>query len=211
MLARHRREASVAATIVALAVVLALVRPAFFASDNLLDLFLATMPILIVALGTTMVILTGNIDISVGSAFAICSVMAGVAAKTGLPMPLVAIVVCAVGALLGTINGVLVAYLRIPAIVVTLAMMVALRDGLRWITQGEWVQDLPAGFQWLGSSQAVYPFLAAAITAALAIGLWWTLGQLPAGRAIYATGSNQAAARLAGIHVELVTAGVFVV
>ena len=73
----------------------------------------------------------------------------------------------------------LVAYLRIPSIVVTLAMMVALRDGLRWITQGEWVQDLPAGFQWLGSRQAIYPFLAAAIAAALADRpVAWTLGNL---------------------------------
>jgi len=209
MLTHHRRELSVAATIAALALVLAAVRPAFFASDNLLDLFLASMPVLIVALGATMVILTGNIDISVGSAFAVCSVAAGVAAKAGLPMPLVVVAVCAVGALLGAINGVLVAYVRIPSIVVTLATMVAIRDGLRWITQGEWVQDLPAGFQWLGSSQGIYPFLAAAITAALAIGLWWILGNLPAGRAVYATGSNQTAARLAGLRVELVTASVF--
>jgi len=209
MLTHHRRELSVAATIAALALVLAAVRPAFFASDNLLDLFLASMPVLIVALGATMVILTGNIDISVGSAFAVCSVAAGVAAKAGLPMPLVVVAVCAVGALLGAINGVLVAYVGIPSIVVTLATMVAIRDGLRWITQGEWVQDLPAGFQWLGSSQGIYPFLAAAITAALAIGLWWILGNLPAGRAVYATGSNQTAARLAGLRVELVTASVF--
>lgn len=211
MLARHRRELSVAATIASLALLLALVRPAFFATDNLLDLFLAGMPVLIVALGSTMVILTGNIDISVGSAFAICSVAAGMAAKGGLPMPLVVIVVCAIGALLGAVNGVLVAYLRIPSIVVTLAMMVALRDGLRWTTQGEWVQDLPAGFQWLGSSQALYPFLAAGVAGALAIGLSWTLGNLPAGRAVYTTGSNQTAARLAGIRVELVTAVVFAI
>ena len=208
-LARHRRELSIAITNGALSVVLALLRPAFFSSDNLLDVFLASMPVLIAALGTTLVILTGQIDISVGSAFAICSVAAGLAAKAGLPVPLVAASACVLGAGLGAINGVLVAYARIPSIVVTLAMMVALRDGLRWATQGEWVQDLPASFQWLGSSQAVYPVLAAGITAFLAIGLSWTLGNLPAGRAVYATGSNQTAARLAGVRVELVTLAVF--
>ena len=54
-------------------------------------------------------------------------------------------------------NGALVAYVRIPSIVVTLATMVALRDGLRWATDGAWVQDLPATFQWLGLTQAAYP------------------------------------------------------
>jgi rhamnose transport system permease protein len=211
MLAQHRRELSVAATIAAFALLLALLRPAFFAGDNLLDLFLANMPVLIVALGATLVILMGNIDISVGSAFAICSVVAGLTAKEGMPMPLVVVVVCAVGGLLGAINGALVAYARIPSIVVTLAMLVALRDGLRWTTQGEWVQDLPASFQWMGSSQAIYPFLAAAITVALAVGLSWTLSNLPAGRAVYATGSNPTAARLAGLRVEMVTLLVFAI
>ena len=59
--------------------------------------------------------------------------------------------VCSPARLLGAVNGALVAYARIPSIVVTLATMVALRDGLRWVTQGAWVQDLPADFQWLGS------------------------------------------------------------
>jgi rhamnose transport system permease protein len=79
------------------------------------------------------------------------------------------------------------------------------------VTQGEWVQDLPPHFQWMGSSQALYPVLAALITAALAIGLSWTLGNFPAGRAIYATGSNPIAARLAGLRVELVTLTVFAI
>ena len=77
----------------------------------------------------TLIILTGEIDISVGSVFAIAGVAAGLLAKAGLPMPLVALSACLVGAGLGGINGVLVAYVRIPSIVVTLATMVALRDG----------------------------------------------------------------------------------
>ena len=54
------------------------------------------------------------------------------------------------GAALGALNGALVAYARMPSIVVTLATMVALRDGLRWATEGAWVQDLPPAFQWFG-------------------------------------------------------------
>src|SRR4029450_3461857 len=98
---RHRREISVALTIAALALVLAIGTPGFFARDNLIDLFLANMPVLIVALGMTLVILTANIDISVGSMFAVCGVAGGLLAKAGVPLPLVAIAVGATGAALG--------------------------------------------------------------------------------------------------------------
>ena len=76
--------------------------------------------------------------------------------------------------------------------------MVALRDGLRWTTQGAWVQDLPPGFQWLGLSQAAYPIVAFLIAAVLIAAMAWAARHLAAGRAIYATGSNPDAARLAG-------------
>ena len=110
----------------ALGLVLAFAAPGFFARDNLSDLFLANLPVLIVALGMTLIILTGEIDISVGSVFAIAGVAAGLLAKAGLPMPLVAVSACLVGAALGGLNGALVAYVRIPSIVVSLATMVAL-------------------------------------------------------------------------------------
>ena len=134
---------------------------------------------------------------------------AGLLAKAGLPMPLVAAAACLVGAVLGGLNGALVAYVRIPSIVVTLATMVALRDGLRWATDGAWIQDLPADFQWLGLSQAAYPFVALGTAAALTVTLAWGLRHLAAGRAIYATGSNREAARLAGLHTAAVTLAVF--
>ena len=204
-----RREASVALAIVALGLVLALAAPGFFARDNLNDLFLANLPVLIVALGMTLIILTGEIDISVGSVFAIAGVLAGLLAKTGLPMPLVVVAACLVGAALGGLNGALVSYVRIPSIVVTLATMVALRDGLRWATDGAWIQDLPASFQWLGLTQASYPFVALGTATALTLGLAWGLRHLAAGRAIYATGSNREAARLAGLHTAFVTFAVF--
>ena len=86
MLKHHQREVSIAAVIAALGLVLAAFAPGYFARDNLSDLFLGNMPVLIVALGTTLVILTGHIDISVGSVFAICGVVAGLVAKSGAPV-----------------------------------------------------------------------------------------------------------------------------
>src|SRR5262245_15483535 len=206
-----RHESSVVIAISILAFVLAIAAPGYFASENLSDLFLANLPVLIVAAGTTLVILTGQIDVSVGSVFAICSVAAGLLAKLGLAPALAAIASCAIGAGLGALNGSLVAYVRIPSIVVTLATMAAWRAALRWYTQGAWVQDLPADFQWFGLSQATYPFASLAIAALLISGSAWGLRNLAAGRAVYATGSNAEAARLTGIHTAFVTFSVFII
>ena len=81
-----RREWSVGVALVALGVVLAMSAPGYFSAGNARDMFLVNMPILVIAIGTTLVILSGEIDISVGSAFAVCSVVAGVVAKAGLPV-----------------------------------------------------------------------------------------------------------------------------
>jgi rhamnose transport system permease protein len=111
--------------------------------------------------------------------------------------------------LLGAINGALIAWVRIPSIVVTLAAMVALRDGLRWVTQGAWVQNLPPGFHWFGMPQASSEWLTIAAAAAIAAMTAWGLRHLAAGRAVYATGSDANAARLAGIDPQYVVFSVF--
>ena len=204
------RERSVTIAIVVLAAVLAVFTDRFFSAANLTDLFLANVPVLVAALGATLVIVSGEIDISVGSAFAVCSIAAGLAAKAGLPVVAVAIVIVLMGAALGAMNGALVAFARVPSIVVTLATMVALRDGLRWATQGEWVHDLPESFQWLGQSQVAYPFAIGALAVLLVAMMAWCTRDLAAGRAIFAAGSNPVAARLAGLDVPLVKFSVFV-
>ncbi len=206
-----RREWSLAIAIVALAIVLAFAAPPYFSTENLRDLFLVNMPVLVVAIGATLVILTGEIDISVGSLFAVCGVVAGVAAKAGLPAAVAGLVACAFGAALGALNGALVAYGRIPSIVVTLAAMVALRDGLRWITQGAWVENLPSRFQWLGLSQASFPIAIGCGVATLLLATAWGMRNIAAGRAVYATGSNVEAARLAAIDTRRVKLWVFAI
>ncbi len=211
MLARHQIEASIGLALLALCALLVMRAPGFFQPGNLLDVLLATLPVLIVAAGATFVILTGEIDISVGSVFAVCSVAAGVMALAGVPIPLVVLMTPLLGAVLGAVNGALVAGLRLASIVVTLATMVAWRDGLRWLTQGAWVQNLPSGFQWLGLSQDVYPVAAIVIATLVLLAAGWGLQQLPVGRAVYATGSNAEAARLAGIDTRRVRFWTFTV
>lgn len=125
ILNRYKREASAAAAFLVLLLAMALIAPAFFNTGNLRDLAMNNAAVLIVAIGMTLVILIGEIDISVGSQFAVCTVTAGVLAKAGVPMPLVLLAVIVAGALMGGIGGAFVARLGMPSIVVTLALMVA--------------------------------------------------------------------------------------
>jgi len=211
MTGAHTRELSVAGAIAALFLVLVILTPGYFSRENLTDMFQANVPVLIIAIGMTLVILTGQIDISVGSMFAVCGVAAGVFAKMGLPVPVAGAAACIAGAILGALNGGLAACLRIPSIVVTLAAMVALRDALRWATQGAWIEDLPPGFQWLGFSQSSYPAVMLFIAGVLTLATAWGLRNLAAGRAVYATGSNAEAARLAGLNPRRYIFSVFTI
>ena len=99
MTSQHRREIWVAIAIAVLFAALAIARPEYFGRGNLIDLFLANLSVLIIAAGMTLVMLAGEIDISVGSVFAVCAVSAGVLAKAGLPLTVVFAAVCAIGAL----------------------------------------------------------------------------------------------------------------
>src|SRR5438093_8784471 len=207
---RYKREVSAALAYAALLIAVAIIAPSFFSAANLRDLALNNAPVLLVSIGMTMVILVAQIDISVGSQFAIASVAAGALAKSGVPMPFVVALVVMIGAAMGAINGALIGMLRLPSIIVTLAMLVAWRDALRWITGGEWVQNLPANFQWFGLGQSLGQWLIVAISL-IVLGIFsWTLRNLAGGRALYAVGSDAEAARLAGIEPPRVTFFVFV-
>lgn len=206
---RYKREISAAGAFVAILIVLAIVAPSFFSAGNLRDLLINNAPTLLIAIGMTMVILVGEIDISVGSQFAVCSIAAGFLAKAGLPMPVLFVAVLLVGAAMGSLNGVLVGWLRLPSIIVTLAMLVLWRDALRWLTEGAWVQNLPENFQWFGLSQRGGELTIVAITLIIFVVFAWTLRNVVAGRKIYAVGSDAEAARLAGISGPTVVLCVF--
>jgi rhamnose transport system permease protein len=128
------------------------------------------------------VIVCRQIDISIGSQFALCSVFAGLTASSGLPMPVVALVAILCGAAMGAFNGVLVAGLGIPSIVVTLATMVTWREALRWWREGEFVSNLPDNFQWFGLSQQVGQITIIGIALLLFLFLAFALKHLSAGR-----------------------------
>lgn len=205
----HLREWSVALAYLALLAVLAVAAPRFYQADQIRSFFVSNAPILIAALGATLVIVAREIDISVGSQFSICGVAAGLLAKTGLPMPLVAFGVVLAGSTLGAVNGFLVAVVGLPSIVVTLATLVILRESLRWQREGEFIYNLPDDFQWFGLGQGVGQWVVVLVAGIVFVLAAWGARNLAGARAVYAVGSDQEAARLVGIRPRRVVFCVF--
>jgi rhamnose transport system permease protein len=209
VLKRNFREWSVAFALGALLLLLAIVAPAFFQPQPLLSLLAREAPTLVVACGMGLVIICRQIDISVGSQFAVCSVCAGLLAAAKWPLALVLPASVIMGVALGAINGALVAGLRLPSIVVTLATMVTLRKSLDWLRQGAFV-NLPTDLQWFGLSQATGQWALILTALLILVLLAFATRHLAAGRFIYAVGTDVEAARLAGIRPQLTTFCVFV-
>jgi rhamnose transport system permease protein len=198
-LSQYKREVGAALAYILLLGIVAIVAPSFMEAANIRDLVVNNASVLIVAVGMTLVILTGEIDISIGSQFALCTYLAGSLAKAGLPAMLLLPTLMLIGAVFGGVGGALIARFQMPSIVVTLALMVAWRDGLRWATEGAWIQELPNNFQWFGLGQTVGQILIVVFAVCVAIGFGLALHYVATARTIYAVGSNAEAARLAGI------------
>jgi len=205
---RYFRELSVLGALAAVLVGMAIFAPAFFSPQPLLSLLTREAPTLVVACGMACVIITRQIDISVGSVFSVCSVCAGLLAARGWPLLLVLPASIALGALLGAVNGLLVAGLRLPSIVVTLATMVTLRQGLNLVRQGEFV-NLPDRIQWFSLSQMAGQLVLVGASVVFLVALALAMRHVAAGRFVYAVGTDAEAARLAGIRPQLVTFLVF--
>ena len=206
---RHFRELSVAAALGLVLLGLAILAPAFFQPQPLLSLLTREAPTLVIACGMALIIIAREIDISVGSQFAVCSVCAGLLAAKGVPLPLVFLSSIALGGVMGALNGWLVAGLRLPSIVVTLATMVTLRQGLNMVRQGEFV-NLPDGVQWFGLSQAAGQWTLVVVAFVFLTVMAFATKHLAAGRFVYAVGTDAEASRLAGIRPQLVTFSTFV-
>ena len=184
--------------------------------DQLRAFIVSSAPVLVAAVGMTLVIICRQIDISIGSIFSVCGVIAGLLAQAGFPIGVVVLGTLLAGGLLGSINGVLVAGLGLPSIVVTLATLVIWRGSScrHMAREGEFVRNLATGVSVvrLGLRNAGQ-WIVVAIAAGRGIRCVraWGLRNLAALTGfVYATGSDPEAARLAGIRPRRVVFGVFV-
>ena len=208
MMRKYSREFTVAGALALLLAALAIFAPNFYELQPLLSRLTSQMPALIAAIGITLVIITRQIDISIGAQFSMCGVVAGIVAAAGMPIGVAMLAAVGTGIALGAFNGLLVAWLGLPSIVVTLATMVTWNEALRLWQQGR-LMPLPEGIQWFGMSQASGQGVVIGFSMVLLLLFAWGMRNLAAGRYVYATGTDAEAARLAGINPKFTTFAVF--
>jgi ribose/xylose/arabinose/galactoside ABC-type transport system permease subunit len=196
--------------IVALFAVVGTINPRFVAERNLQSILLGNAYIAIAAIGMSMVIISGNIDISVGSLIGVLASISGSLAVAGWPILLCWIVPIVVSMAVMATMGAIVAYLRIPAIVLTLGMLSILKGGLISVTGGAWISNLPPGYQIAQMAVAGVPVPVVAMIG-LTAGAALFMRYSPVGRSFYAVGGNAEAAILSGISRNRTIVAVFAV
>ena len=182
----------------------------FWSTNNLMQILRQSAVYVIMGIGMTFVVLTGGIDLSQGSLLALCCVTSGLTLNATGNIPLCIIVALATGLLVGLINGLIVAYVKIPAFIMTLGSMYIVRAITLWITNSEQISVKNASFSFIGQGfiagipVPVYVFIIIAVAA------YVFLAHTATGRYIFAVGSNAETARLSGVNVERTTIQVFV-
>ena len=188
--------------------VVGIANPRFLQERNISDILQGNAYIAVAALGMTMVIVTGNIDISVGSLVGLLAVISGRLVVAGVPSPIAWLAPLFVGAGVGAFIGFLVAYLRIPSIVVTLGMLSIIKGVLIIWTAGERVIDMPADYFLSQMRPLGIPMpIIIMVVLTIAVVLWMRYSAT--GRAFYALGGNAEAARLSGLSQKRLLMTVF--
>ena len=209
------REFAIAAVLVGIVLLTTVKRPSFlFSHDGWRDLLLSPSILLLLAIGQMVVIVTRNVDLSVGSTLGITAYLSGqlFIANPDLPFPVVFVAGLIVGGLLGAVNGFLVTTFRVPALVITLGTMYIFRGALKNFAGASRVNagDFPSPFERLGTAQLVsLPVLTLIGLVVLAL-VGYYLQTARGGRELYAIGSDPAAAVLYGLPTTRRVFGAFV-
>lgn len=186
-----------------------------FSADGFRDLLLTPSLLLLVAVGQAIVIITRNVDLSVGSVVGLTAYLTGRLFIDVPGIPLIAVFVAGLvlGGILGLINGALVAYARVPALVITLGTMYIYRGiNVAWTGSDRInASDLPRDFRGLDTGQILFIPILTLIAVIVLIAAAWYLRNLRSGRELYAIGSDPAAAHLYGLKVNTRVISAFVV
>lgn len=196
------RELSAFFAIVALFAVLVALNPAYFSLQTLAMIFASSQILCLLALGATLVMLTRNIDVSVGSTVGLSAIAVGVALNNGYGLATAIAFALAIGALAGAFNGLLVVGLRIPAIVATLGTLGLYRGVMLLWTGGKWIEGLPDSLKSLSEPAFIGVSPLGWLVLALLLAGGWLLSRTASGRDFYAVGDNLAAARQLGVAVN---------
>lgn len=193
-------------------ILLSILAPNFFTPTNLLNVLRQAAPVLIVAVGMTLVITTAGIDLSVGSMLAVVAVLSAMTLGAGWPVWLVIVAMLGLGVAVGLVNGYFTAYQAIPAFIVTLATLSILRGVAQLLTQGYSIPiDPSSAFLELGRGR-LGPIPVPAIIAVVAVVVGHVLlNHTRFGIYVTGIGSNEEGVRRAGINVRLVKAAVYMI
>lgn len=190
--------------LVVLVVVLSILSPFFFTVNNLFNVFQQIAVLAILALGSTAVIITGGIDLSVGSVLGLAGIVLGwVSVSMGLPVPVGIVAALLVASGVGLLNGLMITAGRLPPFIATLATLSIARGLALIISKGQPLSGYPSWFRALSSFDlfGVLP-LSVLLVAVLYVAGWAYLKYRPSGRALYAIGGNEEVARLSGLRVN---------
>ncbi|MGR9202191.1 ABC transporter permease [Rhizobium leguminosarum] len=206
----YGQEIVIVCAMIILFVTVGLYNPRFLSPQNLITIFSGNAYIAVAAIGMAMIIITGHIDVSVGALIGVLATISGTLAVSGYPVWVAWLLPVVIGVAVNMVVGILVAYARIPSIVVTLGMLSILRGGLISVTGGAWISNLPPAFllaqqKLLGIPAPIYIMIALSLLAAL----WMSYSAF--GRSLYAIGGNPEAARAVGIPIERRIVSVFMI
>ncbi|WP_027626793.1 ABC transporter permease subunit [Clostridium lundense] len=195
-----------------LCVVISIITPRFLNITNIMNVLTQVSVNAILAIGMSFVILTGGIDLSVGSTLAISGAVAATLIKTNGSMVTALIAALVIGALIGLLNGIIVSKGKIQAFIVTLATMTIFRGATLVYTNGTPVSALPDSFMMIGNKKiaSVLP-MPAIITLVVLLIAWYVLNETRYGRYVYALGGNEDSARLSGINTDKIKTMVYII
>lgn len=176
---------------------------------NLLIVATQTAVIAIIAIGQTYVLITGGIDLAIGSNMALTAMVAGLCMKANLPVPFAIISGLFIGVLAGAVSGVLIAFGRLPPFIATLGTMTVARGVAFTLTQAIPIANLPKSFTLFGTDSTFGIPNAVIIMVVLVYIFGFILAKTKLGRHVYATGSNFEAARLSGVNTHKVQMTVY--
>ena len=200
------RETSIVIAVVLVVVAASLKNPNFIVSpDGYRDLWLTPSLLMLVAVGQAVVLVTRNVDLSVGSILGLTAYLTGrlFIDLPGIPVLAVMVIAVLFGGILGLINGALVAYAKVPALVITLGTMYAYRGINVWWAGSSRINasDMPKSFTGLGTAQVLTIPVLTLIAVAVLIAVAWWMRNMRSGRECYAIGSDPDAAELYGLPV----------
>jgi ribose/xylose/arabinose/galactoside ABC-type transport system permease subunit len=203
-------EAGILLILVLLCIIVSIINPVFLSSANILNILRTTSYVVIIACLTTLVMVSGGLDLSVGSQMGLGGILVSSFMVMGIPVIPAILLTFTVNSIIGILNGVIVVKRKIPPMIATMGTLYIARGFCNVITKGVPVYPLPESFGRLGNGSFLYVSYSVYIAIAIVLIFNYILRNTTYGRSIYAIGGNQDAARLSGISVDAIKISTYI-